>query len=38
MNMKKTDDLQLIADHPVFQFGASFFLSPFLFEDKSNFF
>ena len=36
MNMKKPDDLQLIANHPVFQFGASFFLSPFLFKDKSN--
>ena len=36
MNMKKPDDLQVIANHPFFQFRASFFLSPFLFEDKSN--
>ena len=36
MNMKKPDDLQLIANHPVFKFGASFFRSLFLFEDKSN--
>ncbi|EGM51076.1 hypothetical protein LRU_01388 [Ligilactobacillus ruminis SPM0211] len=38
MNMKKPDDLQLIANHPVFQFGHRFFSDSFCFRIKVTLF